>query len=440
MVSCICILSNLIFGATVYAGYTSCGTGCYRTDTCSQSDFNSAHSAASDGNTIQISSGDCNWSSTSTVTKGINVIGDGIDITNLTQTTASSPIFDFSVAEGKSWSISYLTIKDNGGDNANGVFAITGSNKSWRVHHIKLSNITRRGIFITGHTYGVIDHCTFTKTGSAEYNSIYIQEASSQGDINNVHTTWTRAIPAGTANAVFVEDCTFDFAALNDGAVDGRNGAKLVFRYNDVKNTLIGGHGCDSVIRSFMWVEAYNNTFHTTTSIWMAIQFRGGTGLMYNNSIDSGYGTAIGLTNYRSTTASNPCSVCDGGDWCCMGGGHRTCDGNDSTDGNTSPIETYHGWPCRDQIGRGTNQGSYPLYTWNNGGKTASTYCDSGDCAYVTTHIQSNRDYYNATDLSDAISKGLYTYYPSYTAYTYPHPLTGTASLSGVKISGGSVR
>ena len=93
-----------------------------------------------------------------------------------------------------------------------------------------------------------------------------------------------------------------------------------------------------------------------------------------------------------------------------------------SWDGNTEPIETYRGWPARDQIGRGQDewvwtednpyppQSSEPAYFWNNKletGEDLPVYVRDGG----EIHIKQNRDYYVSVPR------------PGYTPYTYPHPL-----------------
>ena len=104
------------------------------------------------------------------------------------------------------------------------------------------------------------------------------------------------------------------------------------------------------------------------------------------------------------------------------------CDGTAEEDGNTSPTETYRGWGCRDQIGRGTKQQLYPIYEWNNcknalGCEAGSAddidiaiYAPEGGTDYTSTHIQSGRDYVSDTQM------------PGYSAYQYPHPLRGRAN------------
>ncbi len=88
------------------------------------------------------------------------------------------------------------------------------------------------------------------------------------------------------------------------------------------------------------------------------------------------------------------------------------------------------GWPCLDQIGRGSgtaypNQPSVPLYVWNNG---TDAGCNTGSaCSNNRTmindgdsHVQAGRDFIN----NGATPK------PGYTPLAYPHPVRGGSSTA----------
>ena len=100
--------------------------------------------------------------------------------------------------------------------------------------------------------------------------------------------------------------------------------------------------------------------------------------------------------------------------------------GADPIDGNTQPTTTYKGWPCKDQIGRGTHQSSEPFYEWNNiengSDVDVTVYNNWTGCfnPQPSDHVKENRDYYNDTPK------------PGYTPFVYPHPLTKDIVLSGI--------
>jgi hypothetical protein len=122
----------------------------------------------------------------------------------------------------------------------------------------------------------------------------------------------------------------------------------------------------------------------------------------------------FGFTNYRSCCCVAPGICLD--EFC-------TCDATCELDGNTEPRETYKGWPCKDQVGRGTNQTSEPAYQWDNTfegtpatveifatwhNETTGEKCTD---PHPTDHIQPGRDYF------DGVQR------PGYVLFVYPHPL-----------------
>jgi hypothetical protein len=159
------------------------------------------------------------------------------------------------------------------------------------------------------------------------------------------------------------------------------------------------------------------------------------------------YDSFLWIQNYRSDSAYST-------SW-------GPCDGTNGIDKN---IPGQQGWGCKDQVGRGTNQASYPQYSWGNNFKgstpTASnvTICGYQDCTRAQKyHIKNNREFYNEVEgfngsagvgsgtmasrpatcipnvayfvtdqevqgtLYQCTAKNTWTRY--YQPYTYPHPL-----------------
>jgi hypothetical protein len=267
---------------------------------------------------------------------------------------------------------------------------------------------------ISGKTYGLIDHCEFIQPGG---QGVWIGD--SRGNPPG-STSWEEEMSFGTADAVYIEDSTFTWGSGSDGATDCTDGGRYVFRHNVVEGVTVGNHGMDSRPRSCLQMEIYDNTFLPSPhSVYLAVQSRGGTAVVFNNTIDGVYWVGIGVTNYRS---------------CCYVGAactpfpnppHGTCDGTNPLDGNTPPQQVYKGWPCKDQIGRGARQSSQPFYEWNNTLNGAdvdiTVYNNWPGCIdpQPSDHVQENRDYFNDTPR------------PGYVPYEYPHPLTKDLHLSG---------
>ncbi len=174
-----------------------------------------------------------------------------------------------------------------------------------------------------------------------------------------------------------------------------------------VRNAYLEAHSLQHDSRGTRSWEIYNNTIIQedgstgTPPIWM----RGGTGVVFNNTV-TGYWVTQGilLDNRRSFEDFHSVS--------------GPCDGTSPWDGN----EDSTGYPCRDQIGRSTDewrwtsdnpyppQKSDPAYCWNNTiNNEQMIFLVRSSCSH---HIQHERDYYNNVEKD------------GYTPYIYPHPYT----------------
>jgi hypothetical protein len=185
----------------------------------------------------------------------------------------------------------------------------------------------------------------------------------------------------------------------------------VVFRYNNLTQGNTTAHGTDSGQRrrSIRSQEIYNNTYNFPPG--MAVDFiawfRGGTGVMYNNTINvpGGLNNVAKHQNQRDSQSFNPWGQCNG----------------------SSPYDQNQagqsGYICVDQPGSGTSvnlQGSSspaatgnisdPIYVWNNTVNGAPDNCGTFGCQ-DDGHVKAGRDIIFQTAR------------PGYTAFTYPHPL-----------------
>jgi hypothetical protein len=382
---------------------------------------------ARNGDTITLPAGSFTWSTGVYIIKAITIqgagIGSSIIVSNVAYGFNNSPIF---VNAAGSVRITGLTCLD-GDNDSNGFIQITSA--GFRVDHCAFTHLTQRGVwaYSTASSWGVIDHCTFDKlSGSPQGVSVF-------GDGDDA---WSRPLALGTDQAVYIEDCTFSWPSLGDSALDIYGGGRAVFRHNRVTNANVGCHGLDSGgYRSALSWEIYSNTFNVTNSLPRQFFFRGGTGVVFDNTVRSTYqfiSTNIVLTCYRAT---GTCIFEEYIPW-----GFVT--GSNPYDGNTDG----YGWPALDQIGAApptrpanildgppeaghSEQGMSPAYAWGN---TISINGDppvemrmglttySGECypsgvpgdPNVENLIQENRDFFNGTQK------------PGYAPYIYPHPLT----------------
>jgi len=367
-------------------------------------DVQDAIDVASDGDTVIIPAGTCSWDTKITLSgKGLLIQGAGHTSTIISEDIGGTVLEITTDAANSDLRITGISLNNVNG--TAGAIVLTGDDPDWRIDNCSFSNMTGRGIYINGYTYGVIDNCSFSGTNGV--NCILIQESDTGA------ASWTNSWSWGSSEAIFVEDCSFEFTTMETGnsPIDSRAGAKWVARYNVFEEMVLSDHGiCGSLGSSYRGTiarEIYGNEFSVTNAVYTAIgQLIGGTALIYNNDMVGPFNAAIKVTEKRT---------CDGYGVECTE--WDRCDGDSVNDGN----EDSTGWPCLDQIGRGPNQTSMPMYEWDNviDYDNNGSFETNGDIVVVdlgcidpdySDHIQPERDFYNDTEYS-------------YTPYTYPHPL-----------------
>ncbi len=429
-----CSVSNwllLLYSGSLLFAFSSAGlcetivaTGC------SQAEVQSAIDAARDGDTVQVPAGTATWTSTVRVTgKSITLLGAGIDKTVITRNT---PVGDNALSAEltatQTFALSGFTFSTITSAQW-GIVGVAGESgkptAQFRITNCRINvapsspTIPYRGITIFG-TYGVIDHC-WIDNSSQNGQGISLEPTSSYELINNYHTPQY----LGDTNAVVIEDCTFDFDELCDGALDAYPGTKFVFRYNTVINTNIGWHGRDSSIRSCRQFEIYNNTFNNTgaENVYVAIRARGGTGVVYNNTITGNYKGFFLLSHYRAdpTYGVPPGATYDGGfDQTYPDQGYPTgYPLSDQIGWGSFPDNNPGNWPNSYPYTRSEYQAQDPMYQWgNNFNGDTQPICDVGSPTQSAMYIKAGRDYYDNTPK------------PAYTPLVYPHPLTASDSAA----------
>jgi hypothetical protein len=286
------------------------------------------------------------------------------------------------------------------------------------------------GIYVNGLTdpqlvpSGLVDHNTFTDADVLVYGN----PCTSPGCWNTQTAAGTAPSGLGTRSGVYVEDNTFSYSAFTN-VVDCQFLGKYIFRHNTINGSYFEAHSARTNERGCKAWEIYENTITSTgfSPQWLAL-LRAGTGVIFNNTWTGTFGvTGIAFDNVRSYDQS----------YAFDGPPHSMCYGNG--DGANSPFDgnsDSDGYPCLDQIGRGTDtvgQASpyppypkqntlEPAYIWNNtvNGAAVSVFINHGgsDCNRCTRVIRVNRDYYLSAK-------------PGYTPYTYPHPLASANTAPG---------
>lgn len=310
--------------------------------TCSQDDFEHAYYVDSvPGDTIVLPAGSATWGNSSRANAGVIFITTDVTV----------------VGQGDS---TVITLDDTGGTFSNGVIAlwsaatfkklkIIGSSAApvtaFQINPFnsftggfRLTDITYVGgtadayfaVVNAGVTSGLIDNCRITgNTGSAEL--IFVRGPSD---------AWTTNDTLGKSDNIFIENCTFS----GQGYVcDANSNARVVVRFCTINGqNKIDGHGLasNSPAVSVRQVEAYGNVWNTTGGVWTAIEVRGGTAMLFDNTAAAtGSNAFFFLTDYGYQAQ-----------WPNFG----------------NVYQTPTNYPITHQVGRGKSGTSQPAYVFNN--------------------------------------------------------------------------
>lgn len=268
------------------------------TPTCSSTDLQTAVNNAQSGDTIQVPAGTCTWKSPVLVEdKSVRIVGAGIDQSNITVDIPNvSPVqvtprlTDTFFMSGFTWRLQsagsgsgFITI---GIRYANGYPPVAFRISQMKMYGDPMDGVSYGGRFITANgVYGVVDHVTMIDQTARGAGNISMSPDSSASATNNYHIP----ITLGDQNALYIEDCDFQFVVANqgNGAVDHYTGARYVFRHNTVRNNNVGNHGWDSQHRGTRSFEIYQNTFIADSMIGQMEVFgpRSGSGTFWGNTV-----------------------------------------------------------------------------------------------------------------------------------------------------------
>ncbi len=258
-----------------------------------------------------------------------------------------------------------------------------------------------------GELTGLIDNNTFLDVGVNQSVYVIMVRESYKGGTASCYgwDAWQRPFTYGSANFLFVEDNLFSRPSTegrHDVSSDGAGG-KYVVRYNVFSRTFNSGYQLDYIDAhgdgtpglgtGARGGEFYGNTFQGSSSaVGRNFSIRGGQFLIYDNTFTQG--TPIAFTEYRASTLDchqmQTPSACNAGVPQCA-----------------TPSNFSSWYPLPGQIRQ--------TYIWNNklNGTLASPIVNSEN--YVSTYVQSNRDFFVSSSKPAALA--------SYVPFAYPHPL-----------------
>jgi hypothetical protein len=330
----------------------SAGAATINCPTCSQDDFEKAYYQQSrPGDTIVLPKGTAVWGNSNRNNNGVIYI-----ITDVTV-----------VGQGDE---TVITLDDSGPTYVKGVialwakatfkhFKIIGSSRNpVTAFHVaayttnsgfRISDITYEGgtsdayfaYFTEGVISGLIDHCRITG------NTPQAELIMGRGPGN----AWQTNNTLGTADNVFIEDCTFN----NFGYVcDANSNGRFVVRYCTINGTnKIDSHGLasNSPARSVRNVEVYGNSWTKIgAGNWTNVELRGGTGMVFGNDSKAGW---MMLTEYAYNASPKP--------WANFGIGATITHGNPTTVTTNGPHGYKTGWPVWVQAPLGVVYGFYNI-------------------------------------------------------------------------------
>lgn len=367
----------------------------YTAASCSSSDFATALSSATDGDTVQGPSGggSASWSSTITINKGVTLNGNGCSVTfgssDLIVNTDSTP-----------FSLTGFTFNSCGSTNVQ-INTASGPpyKATWRIYNNTFS-VGGTCLQTYGLGPGLVDHNTFTTSAEAA-EMIHIWG----GPAGNT-TGWTVDITPGGPNMIYFENNIWTETDSSNyaQAEEGYYGAAFVLRDNTLNYVQGDAHGTGEYGPETRWVELYNNTFNNCCASGSFFDFRGGSGMIWGNTAN----------NTRGGTETRLGPICGSSDGCSsypMQYGYAM--GIDGT--NSSPVYL---WGTSAVDTNPANRDSSLLAIGSSAGTCSGLL---GTLCNVITGSTQPATLQRCESAAD-VSAGCPVSY-AYTPYPYPHPL-----------------
>jgi hypothetical protein len=356
----------------------------------SETDVQAALNKAKDGDTVEIPAGTFTWTTPVVANSGVTIRGAGVDQTTIINPIGTNSLRHVSLEvhtvssaptriEGISWA-GHWAIGLGGSENS----------ATYRIDDCAFDSGTDQGVMLEvgGNGPGLIDHCRFSGGGGSEMiHNMGVWPDNAAG--------WTNDVHPGSAEALYVENCTFSKNPIEDPyfwgtcALQGYYGSRTVMRHNKLNYTHIDQHGNGPAPPNYgaRWFEFYENTFYvppdSNQSDYFAV--RGGSGVIFNNHVTGSPNLGAGSMHFYTDEKVDP-PVCGPG--------------------------------AGIMLNNATQRTSSPVYLWGN---------DAVMPVYPQPPITAGRDVIESATQPATMKRwqqvgdNTNTTY-SYTPYLYPHP------------------
>lgn len=308
----------------------------------SWADCSNAVYTAVAGDTVVVPAGTNHWTNQLQILKGITfqgagVVMDGLNTDSLpyiTTNTVETRIIDDVAARGSViWCVTTnyshpirvtgFRFEGDGLSASQGFVSLcsgTGSlsnGPAARLDTCVMANSANRMMSFYGYCCMVMDHCVSlnqTGGGIGFFGSNPSSATTIYGD-----ASWANDVQWGTTNsAPYVETC-YQSNVVARAFCDGFSGARAVVRYCKLINAELENHEGGSRTRASRSFEFYKNELDFTSSTVTPVYLRGGTGVIFSNTIGGAGGgwvtpenPLIIAVNYRTTDAFTPFGQANG--------------------------------------------------------------------------------------------------------------------------------
>lgn len=402
------------------------------------------------GDTILVPPGTYYWTSTLTITNGIQLIGAGtnntIIVDEIPRSSGSANAFGISSAltpANVSFRISgfqFMYGVTNTTLGQNGFIHMEGNLWMNRIDNCFFNQLYQVDyVKIAGWNYGVTDHSYFLLRGRTQAQEVWHDTYGNAAKYCNGDGSWADYSNFGSSNFWFSENVTFDNSLNNfdNGATDSEGGGRWVYRYCNYINCKPNAHGTETSrrVRGYRAGEIYSNTIvNLSLGSTTSFEIRGGVMYIWGNT-ETGSGANqfngnMALSCYREIENYPPWGGSNGtNEWDVnTSGGPFTTGTATGTNGSPQLTDANQNWTVNQWVGYSVIDLNIP--------SCANTVPAMQGFSHITSNT-SNTLYF-APDTSAFAPAMLINNGDSYAIYQVVASLDQCGRGKGALISGGS--